>query len=314
MRALLEASERQEIRVVVPDVVVEEVVNAARGSFQSALKEVRRANDTLTKQSVSAELIDEPDVDALTAQFRRDFVAGLTAHHVEIANTRAVSHQSVIERDLARRKPFDESGRGYRDTLIWHAVREVCEDGEVDRVVFVTANTNDFADPDDRTHVHEELVSEIRDPETVEIVTDLGGVFQHFGALRQDLRDVIAEKIQSNKQSLSDELLRSIDYPTPAGMQKQGDWAMLYEIEVAEPAYAWGIATATVYAELQYDYSGTLEEMDLDQLQPGGVDFDIVEHGEDASYVVINGSGAIDVTLLVSYDPETEALELIDTL
>ncbi|MCP3420323.1 PIN domain-containing protein [Nocardioides pinisoli] len=58
-----------------------------------------------------------------------------------------VPHLAVVNRDLDRRKPFQPSGKGYRDALVWETLVERvsrCHEGQL--VIFVTANAGDYLD------------------------------------------------------------------------------------------------------------------------------------------------------------------------
>lgn len=60
-----------------------------------------------------------------------------------------VSHDELIGRDLAIRKPFDKDGKGYRDALIWHTfvrwVRQSLAAAGATEIYFVSRNVRDFA-------------------------------------------------------------------------------------------------------------------------------------------------------------------------
>jgi hypothetical protein len=62
-----------------------------------------------------------------------------------------VSHEEVVKRDLLRRKPFGESGKGYRDTLIWETVLAELR-REQSQMALVSHNIKDFAGPDRMLH------------------------------------------------------------------------------------------------------------------------------------------------------------------
>ncbi len=70
-----------------------------------------------------------------------------------------ISHQALVQRDLSRQKPFSESGRGYRDTLIWMTILSYLE-SESDEIAFITSNSKDFWSKDSKglhTHLANEL-------------------------------------------------------------------------------------------------------------------------------------------------------------
>ena len=59
-----------------------------------------------------------------------------------------IAHQDVVKRNLNRRKPFREFEHGmtgYRDTLIWESVLELCGHlNHYNKVVLLTSNSQDF--------------------------------------------------------------------------------------------------------------------------------------------------------------------------
>lgn len=54
-----------------------------------------------------------------------------------------VDHRTLVHRAVRRTKPFNESGSGYRDALIWESV---CALATTAPVLFVSDNSKDFAD------------------------------------------------------------------------------------------------------------------------------------------------------------------------
>ncbi len=69
-----------------------------------------------------------------------------------------VAHAEIVRRDLQRRKPFDASGKGYRDALTWHCILEVAKTAA--KIAFITNNTNDFAQGRDGT-IHPDLARDL---------------------------------------------------------------------------------------------------------------------------------------------------------
>jgi len=69
-----------------------------------------------------------------------------------------ISHKDLVARALARRRPFRDSGAGYRDSLLWEALLEhlVQEPGPL---ALVTANTRDFWA---RNGLHPDLCADIQ--------------------------------------------------------------------------------------------------------------------------------------------------------
>lgn len=65
----------------------------------------------------------------------------------------------VVSRSVAGRRPCDEKGDGYRDTLIWFSVLLAAQENPDEVVVFVT-DDSDFMN-DDRQGFHDDLVHDL---------------------------------------------------------------------------------------------------------------------------------------------------------
>lgn len=153
---MLEAAAADLIRVVVPEVVILETCrHQAERANKASNEAVKKVTDGL--RALNDLLVDGlPRFDAKGA---RDQLAAapreyetwlretLKDHQVEVAPIPPVSHADLVHRDLEKRKPFNSSGKGYRDALIWSTVIEIIGSLDTeDHLVFVTENTDDFAD------------------------------------------------------------------------------------------------------------------------------------------------------------------------
>ena len=69
-----------------------------------------------------------------------------------------VAHTQIVERAASRRRPCDDKGDGYRDTLLWFSVLEMASATE-EPVTLVTGDT-DFLNAD-QTDFHEHLVEDL---------------------------------------------------------------------------------------------------------------------------------------------------------
>jgi predicted nucleic acid-binding protein len=306
-KALLDASSRGEIRVVVPQVVIDEVVNAAHGSFRDAGKEISKANDWVSKQLPTPHLWKVPDVDALTDQVRNHLESEFAKHAVEIAKHDSVPNDELVRRDLSRRKPYDESGRGFRDALIWHVLKDL----DVENVVFVTRNTNDFADPDDHSRLHEELAEEVEDPHRFTLVPDVSEVIGHLGQQRDGLRGSIEEAIEIDRETIARQALSYVSPALPHRMEGEMVDLTLTSFTVDRVVYWWGVVTASVRASFDYAYSGTLDEWGLEELD-STLNVDVIEWIEDSFTAVVAGDGTLEARLWISYDEADGSVEVVD--
>jgi hypothetical protein len=303
--ALLGAAKRKELLVVVPRAVVEEVVNAARGSFKNADREIGKANDILRQQLREPPEAARLDVDKVTEIFREHFEGTLVEYNVVIAEHADVEHNEVLERDLAGRKPFDESGRGYRDALIWSVLKTI----DADAVIFVTSNTKDFCDQADHARLHEELRDEVDDADRFTVVGGVADVYERLGELRDDFRDGIQLSLLENSASIVNAALQYVDPPLPDGLGSLVVSATARSFEIDRVFFAWGAVAAIVSAELDFDFGGVLDEWEFNE---SGRDVDLVEWLGDSHTAVVAGEGTFEVTLTISYDPSGQTVELLE--
>ena len=139
-------------KLVVPQIVVEEVKNKFREkaieNFEMISKSVSKLANHLDRGVRIP--ISSSDLDSYFENYNQQLDEKLTSYNTEIPSHEDIPHQVIVDRDLARKKPFRKVGKGqestgYRDTLIWEVIlRKVAP--ESDLVVFVTGNKKDFWD------------------------------------------------------------------------------------------------------------------------------------------------------------------------
>lgn len=72
------------------------------------------------------------------------------------------SHASVVHRALQRKKPFKSDGStGYRDYLVWLTCLNVAQYYSNEEIHFISGNTRDFADPNDKERLHPDLLADL---------------------------------------------------------------------------------------------------------------------------------------------------------
>jgi len=73
-----------------------------------------------------------------------------------------IKHEIVVKRALQRKKPFKTDGStGYRDYLVWQTCLEVARRYASEEIHFITENTRDFADQNDREKLHPDLLADL---------------------------------------------------------------------------------------------------------------------------------------------------------
>lgn len=208
-QALLAAAQRGQIRLIVPEVVVREVVNkhaeerrAATDRVKSALADLRRLDGPESPSRTAA--VPESPRETYEARLRER----LADANVDVPPIPEIT-DALVTRALARRRPFTKEGKvGFRDALIWQAVLDGASDDAVS--LLVAFNPIDFAnDTKDALHPHlvEDVTSRGLSPDAVLLVQS----FQEAANAALDPAWEIAQEIQDLLASDADWTSRLTD-------------------------------------------------------------------------------------------------------
>jgi hypothetical protein len=186
------------VTLAVPEVVIDEVTNKFRERLTVACRAVEDAHKKL-KLLVpeAASLRTLPLVDQESTRYREflseliSSVGGRTLPYPEIP------HQTIVKRELQRRKPSKENGSGYRDLLIWESLRRLTWSGH-ERIAFITANVRDFiAD----ARLHKDLAADILNPGRVEVFASLKDFNEKHLVPRLETDDRFNKELQTVSSS-----------------------------------------------------------------------------------------------------------------
>lgn len=141
------------IALRLPNVVLQELVDLRRRDLAQLLDLESRARDLRLRLFRTREAGAEPTNSGLARrnavdELCADYEAGLAVWFDEAGSVLpdpAVTHHELVRRVLARRRPFNDGERGYRDALVWHSALECAASGPV---ILLSANTKDFAERD----------------------------------------------------------------------------------------------------------------------------------------------------------------------
>ncbi|MET8088481.1 PIN domain-containing protein [Micromonospora sp. NPDC005237] len=155
---LLTLCDESKIQVVLPDVVLRET---ARHWEAEVSKTIQTANGKIAGIKKSREKLTEMGIDASSlvdstpvmgtpdrARFEEETRAKLVSLGIQVEPVPDhVDIESVLRRDLARKKPFTDNGKGFRDTLVWETAKQVVMESEAgDKIFLVTNNSTDYCD------------------------------------------------------------------------------------------------------------------------------------------------------------------------
>ena len=158
-RFLLSAASAAGHTICVPTLVIEEVVSKFERDLEHRAGEVRKSLEALSKHLGRAlpSPLSNLDHKKETALLRNRLTTQIAKSNCTILNYPNIPHRRVVQRAVERRRPFDEKGSGYRDTLIWESALGLAR--KVTDSVLLVSSDKDFCDRSDK--LHPELVNEL---------------------------------------------------------------------------------------------------------------------------------------------------------
>jgi hypothetical protein len=154
---LFALARRKLVDVAVPRVVLLELERQRRTAIQNKLDQLKavpkKIEGALHSLGVSSEeagiaVPDPPAVsfDALLERYNERVTEALAANNIDILPVPDVTHEELLARDLASKKPFDLNGKGYRDALIWESVLRCYRQLDYEDHLFFVTDDSNFGD------------------------------------------------------------------------------------------------------------------------------------------------------------------------
>lgn len=158
-RIFMSESRRVGLEPCVPESVRDEVLNKFRVKLVKLAEKtedaVQAASTSIGKDIINL-VLPKQEIQRLCSQYQKHFKDVSLRHNFRFLPYPQVSHEDLVERELAGLRPFRD-GRGYRDALLWFSVLEhLKEHGEP--IAFVTKNSNDFG----KGRLHADLVRDLK--------------------------------------------------------------------------------------------------------------------------------------------------------
>ena len=143
-RTLLAASKALDYEVIVPSLAIAETVGKFHREIGKEDNSVRRVLGQLSK--LLGRRIDPTvvgiDPGSESESFKSALESRLQYSEVIILSYPDVAHEDIAERAISRRRPFDQNGSGYRDTLIWLSALKLA--GETGGQIILVSEDGDF--------------------------------------------------------------------------------------------------------------------------------------------------------------------------
>lgn len=121
------------IEVYIPEVVVDEIINQYREKLVEICPKVNdciRGIVQIAPQYAFNNPFTDTEKDKLLKEYELYLHNRINDLGIKIIPYPQISHKDVVKRDLARKRPFQNSGKGYRDALIWESVLDIMEHTE----------------------------------------------------------------------------------------------------------------------------------------------------------------------------------------
>lgn len=204
--------------VHIPKVVVDESINKYREKIQECKSAIDKAMSNfkrLAGEVVGDNFMYEEFMYEESKQYADIFKKRLRELGINIIPYPSTSHQELVKRDLARKKPFQETGKGYRDALIWESVKSLCEtsslSSENPKIIFVNKNHKDFCLG---KLLHPDLKDDLVDKDSVRIIEDTDIFMEEYVKPQQErlktIQDSLNEYKRYNKIDLNTEIDKRI--------------------------------------------------------------------------------------------------------
>jgi len=151
------------LTIIVPEVVLAEAAGNYQRSVSEAMAGIHKWSDRHSSR-IGGTHFTRATRDALeeaASTYPDRLRAVLLDLKVEIAPPPAVPHLTTVERAAGRRRPCDNDGDGYRDTLNWLTLLQLVTDRTHEDLVWVSNNTKDFGDETASFKLHPDLLAEL---------------------------------------------------------------------------------------------------------------------------------------------------------
>jgi len=193
--------ESHELEIIVPEVVVDELIAKYSERFDSAIEKVKKVDKYLIDNRIPVEIGSIPNKDDARKKFRDDIVFRLDQEWgADIVKYPQNTHKKIVDRLLQRKKPFKRSGDkevGYRDYLIWLTVVKLHNTDKNEKIVFLSANTNDFME---KGRVHPDLKADLKMPENVKIYSNLESFIEEELKPISETSNALLNEIRTNQE------------------------------------------------------------------------------------------------------------------
>ena len=191
VKTIMAAEERAGLKLVIPEVVVDELHNCVAKRLDEIISAGEKASREFSELSgrlgyQGTFRVSDMERRAVLDRFERRI--NQLDQEGRIRKYPCVSSAELAQRSIKQQLPFQDKDRGMRDTLIWLTVKELLleESENTRRLIFLTKDKRAFLD-DNKIELHEGLKKELQ----------IDDIPEDLVIVQQSFRDVIARFISS---------------------------------------------------------------------------------------------------------------------
>ena len=159
-RAFIHAAPAWGLHVATTEVVIAEVVSKYERVIDERQKELDKISRSLSQFGLD-QVLSRPSAMMAAAKEAYPNVVRkiLNDCDVEIVQVPDIPHMELVERATKRRRPCDDEGNGYRDTLNWLIVLRTAQANPSEQIAWVSGDTDFLAK--DASALHADLIDDL---------------------------------------------------------------------------------------------------------------------------------------------------------
>ena len=170
--ALFLSDKENNAQLCIPEVVLQEIIRQFSEKLDESLRDYRKSSAIFNMVNIQTEPNHiDIDLEKAKSDFEEKLKKRMTELQTKILPLPKIDIQTLLSRDLEKRRPFDINGKGFRDALIWESIVAECTSHE-EEIIFITEDS-DFLEQKGKSELHNDLVLDLEkvqvDPKRIQI-------------------------------------------------------------------------------------------------------------------------------------------------
>ena len=289
------------VQVIVPEVVVREIVGRYESELRSRTSKADRSIRALEELTGTESHPLVIDVENAVREYEDRLRSTLSLAGVFVPPLPQVDLSRLVDRAIGRKRPFDDAGSGFRDSLLWETVIGAALENPLSEVVLISNDARAFK-ASESSDLHADLLDDLSSRGEIGKVT----LFEHLAAY--------FDEAGYGAPSLVAQIVEDLDKDQP-GLRSHVEHALVgaelsSELAPGASAVVTGIAEALV--RFSRAAAGESEQVVLVHLTvEAGLAMRISAQGQTTSEFQFT-SPSFALTSTASYDKEGHVFEALE--